>query len=65
VVLDEVDRATILNSAPLPGTQVFVKVKGSKSRRIYLNGNALHDVKTPYQLDPEVQPETVKAANNF
>ncbi|MGD1104812.1 MAG: glycosyl hydrolase family 28 protein [Terriglobia bacterium] len=65
VVLDQVDEAVILNSQPRPGTQLFLKVKGAKSRNIYLVGNELHGVKTPYQLDSDVKPGSVKAANNF
>jgi hypothetical protein len=65
VVLDKVNDATIRNAAPRPGTQVFVKVKGAKSRKIYITESALHDVKTPYQLDSGVQPGTVKVTNNF
>ena len=44
---------------------VFVKVKGASSQRIYITGSELHDVKTPYQLDSDVKPGSVKAANNF
>jgi len=65
VVLDKVSNATVLNAAPGDGTQVFVKVKGATSRRIYITGSALHDVKAPYQLDPDVKPDAVKAVNNY
>jgi len=65
VVLDKVDDATILNAAPGPGTQVFVKVKGAKSQKIYITGSELHGVKTPYELDSGVNPDAVKAVNNF
>jgi hypothetical protein len=65
VVLDKVNDATILNAAPGPGTQVFVEVKGAKSQKIYITRSALHDVKTPYKLDPEVKPGTVEAVKNY
>jgi hypothetical protein len=65
VVLDKVSDATILNADPGPGTQVFVKVKGATSRKIYISGSDLHEAKTPYQLDPEVKPDAVQAGNNY
>jgi len=65
VVLDKVDDATIQNVEPRPGTKLFLKVRGASSQKIYLVGNDLHDVKTPYQLDSGVKPGTVKALNNF
>ena len=65
VVLDKVDGATIMSAAPLAGTQLFLRVKGAHSQRIYLNANELHDVKTPYELDGEVKPDAVKATSDF
>jgi hypothetical protein len=65
VVLDKVNDAAILDAQPRPGTQVFIKVKGATSQKIYLTGSELHDVKTPYKLDADVKPGTVKAVNNF
>ncbi len=65
VVMDKVENATILNAAPRPGTQVFLKVKGANSREIYITGSELHGVMTPYQLEPGVKPGAVKAVNNF
>lgn len=65
VVLDKVDDVTIRDSQPAPGTDLFLKVKGSDSRGIYLVGNALHDVKTHYQLDPGVKPGTVKEVYEY
>ena len=65
VVLDKVEDAAISGSKARPGTRVFLKVKGPKSKKIYVVGNELHDVKTAVQLDAEVKEGTVKASNNF
>jgi len=65
VVLDKVDGAWIQGAAPMPGTNVFLKVKGSTSQKIYITGSELHDVKTPYALDDGVNSDAVKAINNF
>jgi len=65
VVLDQVERAAISNSKARPGTNVYLKVKGAKSRDIYLVGNELHGVHSPYQLEAGVKEGTVKATNNY
>jgi hypothetical protein len=65
VVLDKVDGAVIRNAAPLAGTEVFVKVKGADSRKIYIIGSDLDGVKTPFELDSGVKADAVKALNNF
>ncbi len=65
IVLDKVNGATSQDAAPKQGTQVLVKVKGATSQKIYITGSALHDVKTPYQLDSDVKPDAVKAVNNY
>ena len=65
VVLDKVEDASIQNAAPGPGTNVFLKVKGANSSRIYITGSELHDVKTPYELDPGVKADAVSTLNNF
>ena len=65
VVFDKVNGATIRDAAPRPGTQVFVKVRGASSQKIYITGSDLHDVKTPYQLDSDVNPDAVQTVNNF
>jgi hypothetical protein len=65
VVLDKVNDAAILEAQPRAGTNVFVKVKGATSQKIYVTGSALHDVKTTYQIDAGVKPDAVKAVNNF
>ena len=65
VVLDKVDGAVIRNAAPLAGTEVFVKVKGADSRKIYITGSDLDGVKTPYGLDLGVKADAVKMMDNF
>ena len=65
VVLDQVEGARIVNSRVQPGTQVFVKVTGTKSERIQLFNNDLGGAQAPYQLGPGLKADTVKAANNF
>jgi hypothetical protein len=65
VVLNKVDGATIQNASPRPGTQVFLRVQGAKSQKIYLTGNEWHNAKTPYKVDADVRQGAVKAINNF
>ncbi len=65
VVLDKVEDAVISNSRARPGTQVFLRVKGSASKSVYLVGNELHDATKPFVADADVKEGTVKAVNNF
>ncbi len=65
VVFDRVEDATIRNSRARPGTQVFLKVKGPQSRRVYLIDNELHDVRSHYLVDADVKEGTVKESGNW
>jgi hypothetical protein len=65
IVLDKVANASIQNAAPGAGTNVFLKVQGSNSGKIYLIGSELHDVKIPVELDSTVNKDAVIQANNF
>jgi len=65
VVFDRVEDAAIRNSKARPGTQAFLRVKGPQSRHIYLVGNAMHEVQSPYQLDADVKEGTVKETGDF
>ncbi len=65
VVLDQVEDAAIVNSTTLPGTKVFLQVKGANSRDIFLHNNELHMAKTPYQTSKEVSPGTVKESDTY
>jgi len=65
VIINNVQDARICNSKALPGTQTFLGVKGASSQGIYLMGNELRGVKTPYRSDGDVREGAVKAVNNF
>lgn len=65
VVFERVEDATIRNSTARPGTQVFLKVKGPHSSRIYLIDNELHDVRSHYLVDADVKEGTVKQVGNW
>jgi hypothetical protein len=65
VIFNDVQDAFIGSSRALPGTQVFLNVRGAKSQRIYLVGNELHDAQTAFHLDPDVKAGTVTADHNF
>jgi hypothetical protein len=49
----------------LPGTGLFLKIAGANTQDVHLFENNLHDAKTPYQLGPDVKPDSVTALNNF
>ncbi len=59
IVLDQVDGARIFDSKAAPGTQVFVKVTGSKSRGIRLYDNELNGARRAYQVDSNVRHDAV------
>ncbi len=65
VILDSVQNATITNSKATAGTQVFLDVKGAKSRGIYFVGNELHGAQTPFKAEPGVKSGAVTASHNF
>jgi hypothetical protein len=65
VVLDQVEDAAICNSRTRAGTQVFLGVKGTTSKKIYLVGNELHEAGKPFTVDAKVKEGTVNAVNNF
>jgi hypothetical protein len=49
----------------LPGTDVFLKIAGANSQGIHLFGNNFQEAKIPYQVDPDVKPDSVTALDNF
>ena len=49
----------------LPGTSLFLKIAGANTQDVHLFENNLHDAKIPYQLGPDVKPDSVTALNNF
>jgi len=65
IVLDRVDGATIVNSQALPGTDLFLRVTGARTRDINLFGNELHAAGTPLKVDGGVSSDAVKSANNY
>jgi hypothetical protein len=65
VVFNQVEDATICNSRARAGTQVFLKVKGPKTRHVYMIGNELHEVRLPYLVDPDVKEGAVKEVRDF
>ena len=57
VDLTNVQQAFIYNSFPSAGTDIFLKVKGEKSRSIILNNNIFNNVKKPVESDRSVAEE--------
>ena len=54
VDLTNVQDAFLYNSFPASGTDVFLRVKGEKTKGITLNGNNFRNVKTPLEKDKSV-----------
>lgn len=63
VALHEVEDATIRNSTAQHGTSVFLRVSGTKSRRISLLGNDFRRAKVPYRLEGVARDEIRTAGN--
>lgn len=60
VELTNVEDAFLYNSFPRPGTDIFLKLKGGKTKDITLNGNNLRHVKTPVVKEQEVKENPVQ-----
>ena len=58
VVFDQVEDATIADSEARPGTQVFLKLTGTRSAEIHLRDNQLHGAR-PCQADANVKSGAV------
>lgn len=65
VVLNQVEDATIRNTRVLPGTAVFLDLKGGKTRSIALVGNDFRKADHPYRPSPEVRNTEIVAVNNL
>jgi hypothetical protein len=65
VVLDKVKDATVRSAHAIPGTQIFLRVKGATSKEIYLVGNELHQAKVACQLDSGAKEGTVKQVATY
>jgi hypothetical protein len=66
VELTDVADAFLYNASPRPGTEVFLKLSGEKTKDITLEGNNFRHVKTPVLQDKSVPgkpvTETVKVS---
>jgi hypothetical protein len=65
VVFDQVEGADIVDSTTTLGTNVFLEVKGVKSRDIQLHRNEIHMAHTPYQVDKSAWPGAVSESDNY
>lgn len=65
IVLDQVQGATIVSSRAQPGTDLFLRVTGAKTRDISLFGNELHAAGSAFKIDGSASSDAVKSANNF
>jgi hypothetical protein len=65
VVLDQVEGASIVDSQAQPGTDLFLRVTGAKSRDIVLFGNELRAAGAAFKVDDGVASDVVKATNNY
>jgi hypothetical protein len=65
VILKQVEDAVIRNSTALPGTSVFAKMAGERSRAICLIGNDFRQAKLAYEIDSTVRKAEIKALDNF
>ena len=65
VFLKNVKNANVDASVAPAGTNVFLKIGGAGTEDIHLFGNDFHQAKLPYLLDPDVNPASVTALDNF
>ena len=59
VVLENCQDGFLSACKALPGTEVFLKVSGEKTKNISLAGNDLSQARTPVQITPEVKKSEV------
>jgi polygalacturonase len=65
VVLDRVEDATVRDSRAAAGTDVFLEVRGEKSRGIAFWGNDVRNAAAACRLAPEVRPGSVIVRDNL
>jgi polygalacturonase len=65
VVLQQVDDAVVRNCKALPGTGVFLEVRGGKSREIVITGNDFRSAKSGLSIGRDVSPGTVRETANI
>jgi hypothetical protein len=65
LALSDVTNATLRNMDAPSGTNLFLQIAGAGTHDVHLFGNDFHEARTPYQLAPEVKPDSVTALDNF
>jgi hypothetical protein len=65
VVFEQVEGANLVNSEAQSGTELFLRVAGTKSHDIALFGNQLHAARAAFKVEAGVPENAVKSANNF
>jgi hypothetical protein len=65
VVLEEVDGATVRGCRALPGTGLFLAVRGAASRRVWLSGNDFSEAEQGYALQSAARDEAITAIGNL
>ncbi|MGA2586418.1 MAG: glycosyl hydrolase family 28 protein [Candidatus Aminicenantales bacterium] len=65
VVLSQVDNAIVRHCKALPGTFVFLDIRGDRTRDIILIDNDFRRAEAAYRLGPEVRGGAVRESNNI
>jgi len=65
VCLNQVEEARLSRNRAAAGTEVFLDIRGERSRAIYLLDNDLLEARVPYRVAPEVKPEEINPQGNL
>jgi hypothetical protein len=65
VAFNRVVKARVRRARALEGTSVFLKVVGSETHDLLLQGNDYRKAQVPYQLDKDVKPDAVTPLDNL
>jgi hypothetical protein len=65
VVLEDVDGATVRDCRALPGTGLFLSIRGAGSRGVRLSGNDFSAARRAYVLEGGAREDAVTAAETF
>jgi Glycosyl hydrolases family 28 len=65
VVLDQVDGASIRNCQAVPGTGLFLDIRGEKTKAVAVQNNDFRAAQFPLLLDPKIKPGAVEERNNL
>ena len=65
VILEDVDGATVRDCRALPGTSLFLSIRGAASRGVHLFGNDFSAAKRAYALEGGAREDAVEATANF